>query len=103
MHRSGSEELGVAQFASAMSVPQNGAWSARFNTFPMAASLPVAAPLPIRCARHAGLPTGKEITRSATLAKSRTPPTALPPWRECYNEKDQSFQRILHHLRSANP
>ena len=49
MHRSGSEELGVAQFASAMSVPQNGAWSARFNTFPMAASLPLAAPLPIRC------------------------------------------------------
>lgn len=51
MHKAGSEDLsGVAQFASAMSVPQqDGQWSARFNTFPMATSLPVPAPQPIRC------------------------------------------------------
>ncbi len=48
MCRSGSEEIGVAQFASTMSVPQDAAWSARFNTFPMASSLPTLSPLLVR-------------------------------------------------------
>lgn len=52
MHRSGSEELGVAQFASTMSVPQDGQWNARFNTFPMASSLPSPSPLLVRCECH---------------------------------------------------
>ncbi|BDA45713.1 probable WD repeat-containing protein 11 at C-terminar half [Coccomyxa sp. Obi] len=72
IHRSGSDELGIAQFASAMSVPQNGVWSARFNTFPMAASLPVTAPQPIRTSDGSSAEPWSITQIDATKSKKAT-------------------------------
>ncbi len=46
LQKHGSEDLsGMAQFSSAMSLappaPEEPAWNAKFNTFPMTASLPM--------------------------------------------------------------
>ena len=54
LQRQGSEDLsGMAQFSSAMSAapPEEPAWNAKFNTFPMAASLPMP---PVRSALNSG-------------------------------------------------
>ena len=54
LQRHGSEDLsGMAQFSSAMSAapPEEPAWNAKFNTFPMAASLPMP---PVRSALNSG-------------------------------------------------
>ncbi len=54
LQKHGSEDLsGMAQFSSAMSLappaPKEPAWDAKFNTFPMTASLPMP---PVRYALH---------------------------------------------------